>query len=148
MVEFAENHQPSRALNDAQYVLQSVYKTLDTEDPISFPLAYFCTASLISSDIKKRFYEGIRMTVDTGKQMQYPVHVIAAIFDGFSANRKFWLDHFEDKRDVTGIHVYKGTHISDIDNDCPFIVFIVDPPHILKRLRNCLHDSFWGNEDN
>lgn len=148
LIGFDEDHQSSNTLVPAKYVLQFMFKTLDTNDPLSFPLSHFYTAALNSKDITDRFYEGVKLIVKTSKTMQHPIHTIAAVFDGLSANRKFWLDHFEDKNDAIGLHIYRGSKISSIDNECPLLIFIVDPSHVIKRLSNCLHDSFWANEAN
>jgi hypothetical protein len=60
LIGFAEDHQSSNTLVTAKYVLQFIFKTLDTNVPLSFPLAHFYTAALNSKDITDRFYEGVK----------------------------------------------------------------------------------------
>lgn len=154
LLGFADNL--DRGLSGATNVLQFVYRTLE-EDAMTFPFAFFCTKNLDHSFIDTQFYAGVKMIVEVSKCLKYPMHVIATCFDGLAANRKMWRDHFRigpdgskiknAELDLEQVHIYRGSKIADIDSECPFLIFLVDPPHVQKRNRNCLHESFWGDTD-
>ncbi|KAK3921442.1 Transposable element P transposase [Frankliniella fusca] len=65
------------------------------------------------------------------------IRVLSLIFDGASCNKKFKMMHV--KLDSSSDFVYSTKNVASPENRPLF--FIVDPPHLIKTIRNCFSNS-------
>ncbi|KAK3932751.1 Transposable element P transposase [Frankliniella fusca] len=66
------------------------------------------------------------------------MRVLSLIFDGASCNKKFIMMHF--KYGSSSDFVYSTRNVAATEERPLF--FIVDPPHLLKTIRNCFSNSY------
>ncbi|XP_047145625.1 uncharacterized protein LOC124818645 [Hydra vulgaris] len=95
----------------------------------AYPLAYFCTAGLLSDQLFPIIWKAVRISETIG------LEVVAVVSDGASMNRRFFkLHELADGSNVSldGV-VYWIYNRYDMDRK---IFFFSDPPHLLKTLRN------------
>ena len=103
---------------------------------LKFPLAYFATDGITSSQILPLFWRCIAIL-----ELNVKLCVTATICDGATPNRKFFklhkgLDYCTDSEVV-----YRTINVFDRRR---FIFFFSDPCHLVKTARNCLFNSGSG----
>ncbi len=65
------------------------------------------------------------------------IKVLACTCDGLSSNRRFMkLHHMKSSVSHKGLNPYSA--------DGSFLIFISDPPHLIKTMRNCWANQYVG----
>ena len=110
--------------NIATHVLQFFFKGLFTK--FDYPCAYFLTKNITAGKLNKIFWQGVSLLDSFGFE------TIMSICDGASENRAFikMNNNYLDRMSC-GYNPY---------SEWP-LVFLSDPPHLMKKLRNNLHKS-------
>ena len=123
--ENSENKEKAgeRVDNVATHVLQFFFRSLYFK--FDFPCAYFLTRNLTSMQLNRLFWQGISVLHSFG------FDILVSCCDGASSNRSFIL------MNVTNDN---SSFCQNRFSRMP-LFFISDPPHIIKKLRNNLHNS-------
>ena len=122
----------------ASHVL--VFLLRSVVNPFKFSLANSATKNATASQIFSLLWKAVAIC-----ETQCVIKVVAATYDGASANRKFFRMHFglthDDELNADTDAVYRTIIFSE---DKRYIYFISDAPHLLKTTRNCLNNSGSG----
>lgn len=108
------------------YMVQGI--TSDFQDVI----AVYSTDELSASQLHSRTWDVIYHLEDAG------VKVLSLTCDGAAINRKFFKMHPSADPEVDFVYCT----INLAAGDDRLLYFIIDPPHLLKTVRNCLANSF------
>ena len=108
---------------------------------LKFSLAYFATNVMSSYQIMSTFWEAVGIL-----ELTCNLHVIAAVSDGASSNRKFYNNH----RDMAGIRPNNDIVHRTVNIYAPerHIWFFADAQHLLKTVRNSIYNSGVGKARN
>ena len=108
---------------------------------LKFSLAYFATNGMSSYQIMSTFWEAVGIL-----ELKCNLHVIAAVSDGASSNRKFYNNH----RDMDGIGPNNDIVHRTVNIYAPerHIWFFADAPHLLKTGRYSIYNSGVGKARN
>ena len=93
---------------------------------LEFPYAHFATNGITADTLCPIIWEGIRNLECSG------LKVLCVVADGASPNRKFFRMH--------GLE-YKYKTINPYSPCRHWLYFVVDPPHLIKTVRNCWSHS-------
>lgn len=118
----------------ASHVLQFIFLG---DNGFRFPIAQFPSSGCTASSLFFIFWEGVRKMLETGFKVYY------CILDGAEVNRQFIKLHFLDDNEAVQRHF---TCHNIFNGKCP-MVFLMDPKHNVKKLKNnVLKSSLDGNK--
>ena len=103
---------------------------------LKFPLAYFATEGVTSTQILPLFWRCIAIL-----ELNCQLRVIATVCDGAAPNRKFFKLHKGLDCCTDTEVVYRTINVFDHTR---YIFFLSDPCHLIKTARNCLFNSGVG----
>ena len=114
-----------------------VYYIQGIGSDLKFSLAYFTTKGVTAYQIIPTFWETVPLLELTCK-----LRAIATLSDGASPNRKFYRMHeqISNTDDSNGVY-----HTINLYSPSRCILFLVDPPHLMKTTRNCKAHSGMRN---
>jgi len=95
---------------------------------VAMPYAYFAASSLTGADIFPLLWKVVERLTRIG------CHVLGVTCDGGSPNRRMFQFHKLPGGSRSEV-VYKA--VNPFTDKCEEIVFFVDPPHLIKTIRNC-----------
>ena len=98
---------------------------------LEFPYAHFGTCGVTGDMLYPIIWEAVRRLESSG------LKVICVTADGASPNRKFIKLHYDPKDSSSFLHKTKNPY----SEDDRWFFFIVDPPHLIKTVRNCWSHS-------
>lgn len=110
----------------ANHVLMLMLRGATTH--VKYPFAHFATNSLTADDLNSIVWEAIEKLESLGFK------ILTIIGDGAAINRKFFSMNTTENSPHSCINPYS------LDEERP-LYFIIDPPHLLKTVRNCLFSS-------
>ncbi|XP_034252560.1 uncharacterized protein LOC117652036 [Thrips palmi] len=119
-------YRPRLAKKVLVYVARGI--TSDVKDVV----AIFTTDDLAAHQLYDRTWDVIYHLEEAG------LKVLTLSFDGASVNRKFAMMH--ESLDKSSAYTYCTKNLATEDHRPLF--FIIDPPHLLKTIRNALANSF------
>ncbi|XP_070559920.1 uncharacterized protein [Ptychodera flava] len=114
----------------ATHVLQLVYLA---GNGFRFPIAHYPTKEATALQLTNIFWKAVSVLSSWGFQVQY------ACMDGSSSNRSFIKMHFD------GNPRHEAFMMPNLFNPLQKVIFIMDPSHIFKKIRNNLLKSGFAN---
>ncbi|KAK3747781.1 hypothetical protein QZH41_010671, partial [Actinostola sp. cb2023] len=107
----------------ASHVLQFIFLG---DSGFRFPIAQFPSSSCTASGLQFIFWNGVKKMLETGFTIYY------CILDGAEVNRQFIKIHFTDENEAINNRFICP---NPYNYSCP-MVFLMDPKHNFKKLRN------------